>query len=60
MKKLLAVAAMAIMLCLTGLVMSGEAQAQEVRGQWERYGDGYGNQPDVDQERQPIRPIKLG
>lgn len=28
MKKLLAVAAMGVMLCLTGLVMSGEAQAQ--------------------------------
>ncbi len=28
MKKLLAIAAMAVMLCLAGLVMSGEAQAQ--------------------------------
>ena len=34
MKKLLAVAAMAVLLCLTGMVMSGEAQAQRFRDNW--------------------------
>ncbi|SDB33869.1 Protein of unknown function [Desulfonatronum thiosulfatophilum] len=36
MKKLFAVAAMAVMLCIAGLVMSGEAQAQR----FVDYGDG--------------------